>query len=176
MPTATGLPKAGDYIYNAHFRTRFRIMRRNGNSYPMSLFLRPMPGREYPVGMASRASGNMQPDGTYRLLLEADVDTMFRMGLSQWVMLPQANEVPKQRCSEHSASHAPHLWLRQRAWYYCNGVKEGSSVKTPAPPAKRVGTVKRPVQPDVTDRVTELEGRVRELEAMVRKLRALAEE
>jgi hypothetical protein len=135
MPTATGLPKAGDQLYNAHYKQRFRVMSRSSNSYPLTLYIRPMPGKDFPADML-RGRRRM-PDGTFPLPLEIPVDDAFRMGLSHWTNLPDQGEIEPGRivrCNDIEV-HRPHLYLRNRVWHKCHGIKPGSI------------EVVRPVQP-----------------------------
>jgi hypothetical protein len=130
MPTATGLPKAGDQVYNDYFKQRFRVMSRSSNSFPLTIYIRPMPGKDFPDTMLK--GQRRMPNGTYPLLLEAPMDDMFRMGVSHWTNLPDQGEIEPGRivqCDRHDI-HGPHLYLRNRVWHKCRGIK---SAEKPPP-------------------------------------------
>lgn len=130
MPTPSGLPKPGDQLYNNYFKQRFVVAGRSSNSFPMSVDIQPYGGRDLPPEM--QRSGKINPNGTYRLFLEAPPDDLFRMGLSQWTNLPDQGSIEpgrRKHCKRGDA-HSAHLYLRHYVWHYCPGIK---SPEKPAP-------------------------------------------
>jgi len=141
MPTPTGLPKAGDHVYNDYFKQRFRVMRRSSNSFPLTIYIRPMPGKDFPDTMLK--GRRRMPDGTYPLLLEAPMDDMFRIGVSHWTNLPKPDDVQKQRCPEKMhETHGAHMYLAQRVWFYCPGVRRPPAMRSVP---ERAGTPDDPI-------------------------------
>lgn len=130
MPTPSGLPKPGDQLYNNYYKQRFVVAGRSSNSFPMSVDIQPYGGRDLPPEM--QRSGKINPNGTYRLFLEAPPDDLFRMGLSQWTNLPDQGSIEpgrRKHCKRGDA-HSAHLYLRHYVWHYCPGIK---SPEKPAP-------------------------------------------
>jgi hypothetical protein len=120
MPTPSGLPKAGDRFYNAYFKQVFVVTGRSSTSYPMTVYVQPTAGKEFPPEMRS---DRMRPDGTYGIVLEGDVQDLFRMGAVQWTFVPDPNQtsVFKKVCTR-TDTHASHLYMPKRTWFLCPGV------------------------------------------------------
>jgi hypothetical protein len=123
MPTATGLPKAGDRLYNAYFKQVFIVTGRSSSSFPMTVYVQPTPGKEFPREMFADGR-SVRSDGTYGILFEGDIQDGFRMGFSEWTFVPDPNQtsVFTQVCNRDGA-HAAHLYMPKRTWFRCPGVK-----------------------------------------------------
>jgi hypothetical protein len=122
MPTPSGLPKAGDQLYNAYYRQVFIVTGRSSSSFPMTVYVQPTAGKEFPQDM--RHGHRVRPDGTYGITFEGDILDGFRMHISQWTFVPDPNQtsVFTQVCNRDGA-HAAHLYMPHRTWFRCPGVK-----------------------------------------------------